>query len=55
MGIYFAWIRLLRRLVMNIFGLGKKRLSFKASAASLPTVLEVKECRANRYRITSGF
>ena len=40
MGIYFAWIRLLRRLVMNIFGLGKKRLSFKASAASLPTVLD---------------
>lgn len=40
MGIYFAWIRLLRRLVMNIFGLGKKRLSFKASSASLPTVLD---------------
>ena len=40
MGIYFAWIRLLRRLVMNIFGLGKKRLSFKASAAYLPTVLD---------------
>ena len=40
MGIYFAWIRLLRRLVMKIFGLGKKRLSFKASSASLPTVLD---------------
>ena len=40
MGFYFAWIRLLRRLVMNIFGLGKKRLSFKASSASLPTVLD---------------